>query len=422
LNYVKWKKNYVPLVVNFILHIVSIATFLNRMKILVLFSLLFSVAAFEVDELLSAEASTSASPSDIPIIDIYDLLLKYNNFHDQASFCSSISQVAHSIDSAARNNGVFYVINHNVSASLIEEVEDVSRLFFAKPEDEKNNISLEKGGKSCRGYFSNGQEVTSGIPDEKEGIFFGTLLADPESDLVLHDPNQWPEGELGDKMQVVLQQYMQRMKILGTVLMKAIGCVLGLPLDKFGPQFQEPTELFQIFNYPPHNEVQFSPDSMAVGEHTDYGYLTILKQDECCGGLQVRANEPPYNWKNVPPVTNAFIINIGDAFEHSLQGLYRAVPHRVVQRKNTTINRLSFPYFFDPSFHWNMTSLVPFLSLKDQKYVSSHREKYDAGSIRWDKLDLSRFHGTYGSYLTQKVSKAFPQLLSHNHEILSSNL
>ena len=44
--------------------------------------------------------------------------------------------------------------------------------------------------------------------------------------------------------------------------------------------------LFRIFNYPPHA-------GSGVGEHTDYGMLTILRQD-MSGGLQVDLATVPF--------------------------------------------------------------------------------------------------------------------------------
>lgn len=45
-----------------------------------------------------------------------------------------------------------------------------------------------------------------------------------------------------------------------------------------------------------------------VGEHTDYGVLTILKQDNS-GGLQVKNRDN--QWIDAPPINNSFVINIG---------------------------------------------------------------------------------------------------------------
>ena len=91
-------------------------------------------------------------------------------------------------------------------------------------------------------------------------------------------------------MRVVVHRYMAAMKLLGDVLMQAVAASLGLRSEFFGRQFDQPTQLFRMFHYPPHDPSAYGDNSQAVGEHTDYGYLTILKQDQT-GGLQVKRNE-----------------------------------------------------------------------------------------------------------------------------------
>jgi hypothetical protein len=89
---------------------------------------------------------------------------------------------------------------------------------------------------------------------------------------------------------------------LGFSLMRGISMSLGLNPDYFKARLfsPEPLPLFRIFNYPtikgPSPDLHQAPGSVpsggttevwGVGEHTDYGVLTILKQDDS-GGLQVR--------------------------------------------------------------------------------------------------------------------------------------
>jgi isopenicillin N synthase-like dioxygenase len=109
--------------------------------------------------------------------------------------------------------------------------------------------------------------------------------------------------------------------------MQAVSRSLGIDASYFGEAFADPTMLFRIFNYPPHNPV-FGELSQAVGEHTDYGYLTILKQD-ASGGLQIRGQGMNAGWIDAPYVENTFVINLGDALEHCTGGLIRATPHRL---------------------------------------------------------------------------------------------
>jgi hypothetical protein len=62
-----------------------------------------------------------------------------------------------------------------------------------------------------------------------------------------------------------------------------------------------------------------------VGEHTDYGLLTLLAQD-ANGGLQVGT---PAGWIDAPPLEGAFVANIGDMLDRLTGGWYRSTPHRV---------------------------------------------------------------------------------------------
>ena len=123
------------------------------------------------------------------------------------------------------------------------------------------------------------------------GIYFGTErpVDDPR---YLHGPNQWTSfggnEAKAEQFRVCVTSYMEHMRRLGTQLMIAITKSLNLPegVANTDALFANPTELFRIFNYPPHNP-KFGERSFGVGEHTDYGYITILKQDQC-GGLEVR--------------------------------------------------------------------------------------------------------------------------------------
>eukprot|EP01040_Poterioochromonas_malhamensis_P000877 gene877-930_t len=350
--------------------------------------------------ILSAFGEETVRESVIPVIDIGALKSAREN-----EFCEDAKHVADQINYASQNVGFFYISNHGVSEDFIDSLIDTSKAFFHLPTETKYRIAMTSGGKAWRGYFGVGDEVTSGIPDQKEGIYFGTELSnnDPRP---MHGANLWPEGELGQAMQEQVLTYMNEMKQLGRLLMKSISCSLGITEDYFLKQFDSPTELFRIFHYPPHNPDKFSSQSMGVGEHTDYGYLTILKQDPS-GGLQVRSLRNASEWIEAPPIAGTFVVNLGDALEHNTQGLYRATPHRVLQRVNAVDGRISMPYFFDPSFDSEMRSMVPYFKSDVQLPTTATEQRVAA---RWDKLDPTLFHGTYGNYLLKKVSKAFPDL------------
>jgi polar amino acid transport system ATP-binding protein len=131
-----------------------------------------------------------------------------------------------------------------------------------------------------------------------------------------------------------------------------------------------------------------------VGEHTDYGLLTLLLQDDN-GGLEVHTEA---GWIDAPPVPDSFVCNIGDMLDRMTRGLYRSTPHRV--RASARRDRLSFPLFFDPSFHARVQPIEGLPARPDDR------------ATRWDRASVHAFDGSYGDYLVAKVSKVFPQLRS----------
>ena len=193
-------------------------------------------------------------------------------------------------------------------------------------------------------------------------------------------------------------EHMQSCKVLGKALLRGMATGLGLEETWFETEItQDPTLLFRIFHYPPHKEIE--DFEWGVGEHTDYGLITLLAQD-ACGGLQVKVNNRSQNeWINVPSIPGAIVVNIGDMLERLTCGLYKSTPHRV--RNTSGKERLSFPLFFDPS--WD--ARVPILHQLNKAVC-----KNESSAQRWDGENTMVFEGTYGEYLTKKISKVFPEL------------
>ncbi|HXH19251.1 MAG TPA: 2-oxoglutarate and iron-dependent oxygenase domain-containing protein [Chitinophagales bacterium] len=300
-------------------------------------------------------------------------------------------KAAEALGCACRDNGFFYITGHGVDEELQKRLDQYSRDFFALDETEKMKISMSKGGRAWRGYFRLGGELTSGKPDWKEGIYFGKEL--PASDrrvkagLPLHGSNLFPEYPAELKETVI--QYMDALTQTGHALMKGIAMSLGLQPSYFHDRCTaDPLILFRIFHYPPPSR----PQQWGVGEHTDYGLLTILKQDDA-GGLQVLSKG---TWLDAPPLPETFVCNIGDMLDRITGGLYRSTPHRVMNISGKS--RFSYPFFFDPNYESRVQRIENIPVASDVHYQ------------RWDKENVHLFEGTYGDYLLRKVGRVFPQL------------
>jgi isopenicillin N synthase-like dioxygenase len=303
------------------------------------------------------------------------------------------AQVARQIDAACRAFGFFYVTGHAVSEDLQDRLERLARALFALPEDQKAEIAMSHGGRAWRGWFPLEGELTSGRADRKEGVYFGAELPPHDPRVArgtpLHGPNLFPVQL--PELRGVLLAYLAAMTSLGHALVRGIGLGLGLAEDWFERHLTaDPLVLFRIFRYPP--EIGIPDPNWGVAEHTDYGLLTILRQDHA-GGLQVHA---PAGWIDAPPLPGAFVCNLGDMLERMTGGRYRSTPHRV--RNPTGADRLSFPFFFDPA--WDAEVLPVPLAGEDPSEARA----------RWDGEDVLAFDGTYGQYLLGKVGKVFPEL------------
>lgn len=318
----------------------------------------------------------------IPVIDVAPLV---GASGDRAAAVKAIGD-------ACSQLGFFYAVGHGVDPALETRLFEQARRFFALPSEEKQAIRMELGGAAWRGWFPVGTELTSGRPDWKEGLYFGAELG-PEHPRVragtpLHGANLFPR--LPGFRETVLE-WIAAMTHLGHALMRGIALSLDLPASWFADRYTaDPLVLFRIFAYPaiPASDA----GGWSVGEHTDYGVLTILLQDDT-GGLQV---ETQGQWIDAPPLAGSFVCNLGDMLDRMTGGRYRSTPHRV--RNPAQRERLSFPFFFDPA--WD-AAVRP---------IPGCDATHDDRDARWDRASVHEWRGTYGEYLLAKVSKVFPEL------------
>jgi isopenicillin N synthase-like dioxygenase len=325
-----------------------------------------------------------------PVIDVAAL-------RDPAATTMQKMEAARAIDAAAREWGFFYADRHGIHPGLIELVVGMARAFFAQDQATKMRIPMSAGGVAWRGYFPAGGELTSGRPDWKEGLYLGTELSPDhprvKAGVILHGPNLWPGGLPGFRKTIL--GYLDAMSALGQALMRGCALGLGLPENWFADHgTANPLLLLRFFNYPSQPVPADLPVQWGVGEHTDYGLLTILWQDDV-GGLQVRTAEG--NWVEAPPIPGTFVCNVGDMLDRMTGGRWRSVPHRVTVNTSGR-DRLSIPLFFDPDFD---TVIQP---------VPGAGPGRDDSARRWDAANLQSFQGTYGQYVTAKIGKVFPQL------------
>jgi isopenicillin N synthase-like dioxygenase len=315
-----------------------------------------------------ADNSAGNRAAGLPVVDVAPLVAT-----DEPA-AGHLRAVARQIEAACRDRGFFYVRGHGVPPALTGRLAAASRRFFALPEPAKREIEMARGGRAWRGYFPLGAELTSGRPDRKEGLYFGAEAGpdDPRvrAGVPLHGPNLFPRQV--PELRPAVLAYLDALTGVGQALLRGIALSLGLEPGYFADRYTaNPTVLFRIFHYPP---APAAAADWGVGEHTDYGLLTLLAQDEV-GGLAVRG---PGGWVDVPPLPGTLVCNLGDMLDRLTGGWYRSTLHRV--RNTSGRDRLSFPFFLDPDFEAEVPPLP----------AGTWAGRAVPAGQRWDGRDLHR--------------------------------
>ncbi len=273
----------------------------------------------------------------VPQLPIVDLSRFRDPAADRAAFLADLRSAAHDV-------GFFYVTGHGVPRETTDGMAALARRFFALPLAQRleiENISSPQ----FRGYTRVGTEHTAGAADRREQIDIGPERVapavgpgDPDY-LRLVGPNQWPSA-LPELRETVLDWQAQALRVTRELL-RACAAALGQREDYFDGWFDDEAALHvKIIHYPPR---ETPDDAQGVGDHKDYGYLTLLQQDDV-GGLQVQAADG--TWIDAAPVPGAFVVNIGEMLEVATQGYLKATLHRVVSPAG--VDRYSIPFFLGP--------------------------------------------------------------------------
>ncbi len=273
--------------------------------------------------------------TEIPIIDIADL---------SAGDPAARRACGRLIGEACRDVGFFYVVNHGIAQTRIDEVFAAAQRFFALPEAEKMAVALARSP-FMRGYFA----------DYKEGFDMALDLPLDDPDVVarkpLHGPNQWPPRP--PEFRAIVQRYFDELIALGRTLSRGFALSLDLPEAFFTRRMQRPTAILRLLRYPPNPlAAAMAATQPGCGAHSDYGYLTILAQDSV-GGLQVQNRAG--TWIDAKPVPGAYVCNIGDMMAQWTNDRFAATQHRVISSPDR--ERFSIPFFFHPDFDTEVACL-----------------------------------------------------------------
>jgi len=328
-----------------------------------------SIAA--VTRIDSSLQSKTTSFSEIPVIDVAPLIDG-----------SDPQKVADQLAFVCENIGFLYIKNHGVDKQLIADMYQLTQQFFALPLEEKQKLNIINSGQTMRGYIPMyGENVDpDNTKDFKEVFDYGL---DEQHASPFFGPNLMPEtGPEG--FQKTAERYHDAMMQLGRKLVSGIALSLGLPGNYFEHLQQKPITIQRLLHYPPQ-QGDITEKEFGIGAHTDYGFLTILSQDEV-GGLQVQNAEG--EWVSAPPIEDTFIVNIGDLVQTFTNDKYVSTVHRVINASGR--ERYSIPFFLDLDFD-GLVSVVE--TCHDDENPPKY-EPYTCGQHKYKRFVDSYVHLT----------------------------
>ncbi len=149
----------------------------------------------------------------LPIIDLGPLysLPKFSDRKsgDRIEITTDQKAIAKKIQDACRHHGFFYVSNHGIDATLIQNAMQSTRDLFRIPSIEKENVSSTNNN-LFRGYIStsdalhtcNSKKKEEVGVDQKESFTLGA-----EGEGPMRGPNQWPSAEYLPTFKGTMQKY-----------------------------------------------------------------------------------------------------------------------------------------------------------------------------------------------------------------------
>ena len=259
---------------------------------------------------------------------------------------------------AATEVGFLYVRNHGVDAALVERARRTAIEFFRLPEEAKRRAGTNQ---FHHGYLKPGstrmyddarldlkESFDWGIEfgGERDGKLDGKSGAEPDTEASpanpLLGPNVWPAAM--PELKSSVYPYFEAASACAEDLLRGFALGAGLDAEHFIRLRDRPVSRGSLQYYPPQPDGA-EEDQFGVAPHTDFGVLTVLRQDEI-GGLEIQRRTG--EWAAMPPIPGTLVVNIGDLLERWSNRRYHSTVHRVINSSGR--ERLSLVLAYDSNF------------------------------------------------------------------------
>jgi isopenicillin N synthase-like dioxygenase len=274
----------------------------------------------------------------IPVIDFHAFVT--GDAVAQQTIAKEIFQACHEI-------GFLYLKNHGMSQELRDRVFAQSQWFFHLPVEVKRQLAWSSEF-SNRGYVGIERERLNPTQpgDLKEAFNVGKekAAASPNPDDPALTQNRWlPED---DGFRETVLEFFEACAEIADRVFRAFALALDLPESFLADKHRNQSHTLRLLHYPPMAQTP-KPGQIRAGEHSDYGTLTLLFQDDM-GGLEVKTAAG--EWIMAPCIPDTVLINTGDLMQRWSNDVFCSTKHRVATPTGDRAyqSRYSIAFFCHP--------------------------------------------------------------------------
>lgn len=299
----------------------------------------------------------------VPVIDISP----YVNGGSQADRAA----VAAAMDEACSTVGFIQILGHGIPDADLRGLAESLDAFFGLSAPEKSGYVVEGAN---RGYsppkseslsLSLGVQSANRMNDFFEAFNIGAEARSFEGldlDEADYGLNVWPALP---HFESKVWSYFRQAQRVAITLTEVFTDALGLEPGFFESITDHSIDVLRMNNYAlPEGTIDLDGDLTGMGEHTDYGFVTVLWADQVAG-LQVLGSDRV--WHDVMPIDGALLVNLGDLTarltnDHWMSTLHRVKPPIV---DGTIKRRRSAAFFHDGNVDATVATLPQFLDAAD---------------------------------------------------------
>ncbi|XP_030961099.1 1-aminocyclopropane-1-carboxylate oxidase homolog 1-like [Quercus lobata] len=252
------------------------------------------------DELSCEKSYSGSTHLQVPVIDLKDI----------REGGVQRKQVVEEIQHASETWGLFQIVNHGISEEVLDDMIKGTRRFHEQPTEVKREYYSRDVPKNVS-FFSNYHLYKVEFANWRDTLSFSMAPVAPS-------PEEYPAV-----CRDIVISYSQQVKRLGLTLLELLSEGLGLRSNHLAEMECAAGHSLVCHYYPACPEPN---RTMGTSEHTDPDFFTILLQDQI-GGLQALYQN---QWVDIPPVTGALVVNLGDLFQLISNDKFISATHRVL--------------------------------------------------------------------------------------------